>query len=114
MTPRSWTITLPDDEDYFTIREDQLESLASGGKNMAMEWVFFCGGAALGLLPSAAPVVLAIIDSEPISWFDLALIGLAVELGVYAYAKYREAKATRTNVDNLKTKIKAGQKMRVT
>ena len=113
MTPRSWTITLSDDEEYFTIREDQLDTLASGGKNMAMEWVFFCGGAALGLLPSAGGVTIALLNNKVVSLADAGLTALAVGLSAYALAKLREARANKTNVDTLKAKIKAGQKLKV-
>lgn len=111
--PRSWNITLPDDEDYYTIREDQLDALSSGGKNMAMELVFFCGGAALGLLPSVGAVLMSLVNNKVVGLIDAGFTALAIGLGVYAIAKFLEAKSTKSDVDTLKAKIKAGQKIRV-
>lgn len=113
MNRRAWSIVIPDDEEYFSIRVDQLEALASGGKNMAMEWVFFAGGAALGLVPYAGGVIIALANNKVVSLTDGGLAALSVGLAAYAIAKLMEARSTKTNVETLKNKIKAGQKLEI-
>lgn len=111
LPPRNWNVTLPDDDDFYLVREDQLDILHKGGKNMAMEWVFFSGGAALGLLPNALSLIVSLWNRTEVSTLDVVLTVAFAALAAFAVARLLDAKGRRTDVDVLLGKIKSGQKL---
>ena len=113
LTPRSFALTLPKDDEYFAVREDQIDQLAQGGRNMPLDWVFFFGGAGLGLLPSVLGTVASILNNRAPTVIEALLSVVAIACGAYAIAKFREHQNRKTDVPTLVAKIKSGQRMEI-
>src|SRR5262249_33083303 len=112
IVPFPFNLVLPKKNDYYLIREDQLETLTKGGKSKSLEISTFCGGAALGLLPYLGAYLFATYDASAAtipSVIDLGFGLLGIVLGVIAIIKFLDHRSKRQDVDELQAKIKSGQ-----
>lgn len=113
LMPRGFTLTMPEDDDIYGVKEDQLNELVTGGRSWSLELALACGGVAFGYIPSAIDTAQKIAKSEPVTWWDIGFISVFVALIVVAALKGHDHKKSASSISTLKTKITSGQKMKV-
>jgi hypothetical protein len=115
LRPQGYTVTLPLRPEYYIVNADQIDGLTKGGKSHSFEYSLACGGAAAGLILSSLDFVFWLIGPRT-SLFPLASFcaaGLAVVLFVIAITQFMRHRSTKSDVDALVQRIKAGQKAEV-
>jgi len=113
MGARGYSVTLPPDDDFYLVREEQLEELEKGGSTRSLQISIACLGVALGYVPSAIETLREYSETDSIPAFDLVLLVIFVALIVVFVAKLFEHLHQKSNVNTLLAKIKAGQKVKV-
>jgi hypothetical protein len=116
LKPRPYTLTMPPPDDYYFVREDQLDGLTERTKSHSMEIALAAGFGSLGFFQNAAAVVAAIYKGEIalIGTGDLLASFLCLGLIVLSITKFAQFRGAKSSADELKTKIKSGQKATVT
>jgi hypothetical protein len=110
LKPLSYTLTMPPPDDYYFVREDQLEGLTQTSRSYPLEIALAAGGAAIGFAQNLLRVLKDIYDSKTPSGVDFILAMLALALGVLATTKFLQFRGDEDSVTKIKTKIKSGQK----
>lgn len=110
LRPLSYSLTMPQPDDYYFVREDQLENLTHVSKDYSLEIALFAGGAALGLLQNFVEAARSLYDGKAPSATDSILAAVAIVFTVLAIVKFFQFKSGANSVDVLKNKIKSGQK----
>jgi hypothetical protein len=113
LTPLPYTLTIPPPDDYYFVREDQLDGLTQDSKDWSIEIALAAGSGAVGLFQNLWNISKDVYHSQAIATTDLVLGAFAIGLGVLAIAKYIQAKRGESSVEALKNKIKSGQKAAV-
>lgn len=111
--PQGYTLIIPEEDDRYMVTESQLEVLEKAGKDTALEWALFLGGAALGLLPSLGGTINTINNGKTPSVFDLFLAVLFILFVGYGFARLREHRSRKIDTSVLVQKIKSGQRLSV-
>jgi hypothetical protein len=105
-----FTITMPPPDDYYFVREDQLEGLTEASKDYSLEIALFAGGGAIGLLQNIFAAFNALADHKAPPASDTFLALVAVILVVLAVTKLSQWSNTEKTSETLKKKIQSGQK----
>jgi hypothetical protein len=111
--PHSYNVVLPDRDDFYLIREDQLDSIKTGGKDHSLDIALAAGGGSLGFLQNVMHVWRAFQNSSPMEPSDFYLAILCIILIVLTVLKLIEWRKTRSSVDTIFERIKSGQKVPV-
>ena len=113
--PRGYTLTLPDEEEIYGVKKEQLNELMTGGKSWSLEVALLCSGAALGYVPSIfeSAKKLTSDPQQQLSIWEIMFFGIFILLIGLAIAKFIEHYNKKTSLDGLKEKIVAGQKMTI-
>lgn len=113
LKPRPYTVTIPPPDDYYLVREGQLDDLTRGGKDHNLEYGLFAAGAAIGIFTNAWATIRDIFQAKQVSAWDYLLLLIAVGLLIFGLTKLRHFWKMQEDKDALKNKIKSGQKATV-
>lgn len=111
--PRGYNLTMPEDDNLFAIKEEQLQTLVAGGRSTALDWGLFSLGVWVGFVPQTAEVVKALYNKMPITGLELAGLCLEIVFFVFSMLKLLEHRGRKADVSILEQKIRSGQKLRV-
>ena len=110
LMPRAFNLTMPEEDEIYGVKAEQLDALSAGGRSMALDWGLFFLGAWLGFVPQA--ISSALRESPMNGWSIAGLCPMAVFLALSA-TKLLEHHRQKSDTSTLLAKIKAGQKLRV-
>lgn len=113
LKPRPFSLTMPPPDDYFFVREGQLDALTKGDKDYSLEISLASAGGAIGFSQNLFTTIGNMISDKAHDNIDLMLAFLALGLIVLAGAKFIESYRTSSDVKKLKTAVKSGQKFKV-
>jgi hypothetical protein len=113
LKPRGYSLTMPDDDDIYGVKEEQLTQLVTAGRSLSLEISLLCAGAILGYAPSVYDTVVAFNSKAGMSTQQAFLAVFYVALVVLAVAKYFEHRNTKAKIDVLEQKIRSGQKLKI-
>ena len=113
MKPLPYTVTIPPPDDYYVVREDQLDKLGEGENDNSLEICLASGGIAIGLLPTFGGSVRDLLQLKSVGGFDLFLVALTIIFAVLAVTKFLQYRSHIRIKNNLKDRIKSGQKAKV-
>jgi hypothetical protein len=110
LTPRPFTLTMPPPDDFYFVREDQLDGLTHVTIDYSLEIALAAGGAAFGFAQNLIAVIKSLSYGQTPEISDLLLAAVALCLGVLAVTKFLQFKSAMKSVETLKSRIKSGQK----
>lgn len=113
LMPRGYVLTVPEDDNMYMVKEEQLATLVSGGRSAALDWGLFALGVGLGFAPQAASSAKALWDGKALDfWNTLGLCGVVAFI-VFAVVKLQQHRLVKSDTTTLAAKIQAGQKLRI-
>lgn len=113
MAPRPFNLTLPPPDDFYFVREEQLEDMEGMGKSRSLDLALAFLGVFLGYVPNGLETLRNIWNSGTTSLWDVALLMLAASALAIGISKFLQHKREAKAATNLVEKIKSGQKMKV-
>jgi hypothetical protein len=110
LMPRGYTLTMPDDDNFYGISKEQLAEMNKAGKSLSLEVSLVCAGSVIGYLPSMISTISQYHETGMLDGQQVAFGVTFIVLAVLAVAKYFEHKKTKNNIDLIVARIEAGQK----
>jgi hypothetical protein len=113
LSPRPYNVTIPPPDDFYFVREDQLEQLTEPSKEYSLEIGLASTFGAAGFIQNVFSVIGAITSEKAISTSDASLSLIGIVCLVIGVTKLIQWNNRKSSTNTLLTQIKSGQKAKI-
>jgi hypothetical protein len=113
LKPMPFTITVPPPDDFYIVREQQIEDLATGGKDRSLEAALTAVGVSVGFAQNLWSSASSVVHGTTVDGWSSIAAAICICSIVLAVTKFTQYRKNNISVTSLKDRIKAGQKARI-